>query len=215
MSFMESEKPVVNDRVIHQNDENTDKSLEGTYEYVSIWGAIIDIVGNLSVITLFVVSVITTILTILWNNIDYCEAQKLELCGDILIMCSCVLGFSITGFSVILSLNKHTLERLTDIPNIPNRWWKIFIKKKSNPYDILCASFSSTCFILLLTIIIVILYKNMPDPSYMRNWLFVLIQVLSIISVLLVFDLILHLYAVSTYLNRKHNRVRICNKKNE
>ena len=209
---MESEKPVVNSGSIHQNEENTDNALDGTPQYVSLLGAIVDIIGNLSVATFLVVSVVTIIMTTIWNTIDYCEAQKLELCGDILIMCSCVLGFSITGFSVILSLNIDTIERLSVIPNKPNRWWKVLIKKKSNPYDILCASFSSTCFILLLTIIIVILFKNMPDPSYMRNWLFILIQVLSIISVLLVFDLILHLYAVSTYLNRKHNRVRICNK---
>lgn len=184
---------------------------DNTPEYVGLLGSIIDIIGNLSVVTIIIVALFTIILSILWNTIDYCEAQKLELCGDILVMCSCVLGFSITGFSVILALNKDTLERLTIKPKIPNRWWKFFVKKKSTPYDILCASFSFTCFILLLTIIVVIIYKNMPAPLYTNNWCFVFIQALAIISALFVFDLVFHLYAVSTYLNKNHNRVRICN----
>ncbi len=191
--------------------DSKDKNLE----YVSLLGAVIDIIGNLSIVTIVVVSVLTIFLSLIWNTIDYCGVQRLQLCEDIIVMCSCVLGFTITGFSIILSLNNNTLERLTIIPKIPNRWWKCFTKKKSTPYDILCASFSSTCFILLLTIIVTIFYKNIPTPLNTNNWCFTFIQVLSIISVLFVFDLILHLYAVSTYLNRTHNRVRICNNKNK
>lgn len=187
-------------------------NVDNTPEYVGFLGSIIDIIGNLSIITIIIVALFTIILTITWNTIDYCETQKLEICGDILVMCSCVLGFSITGFSVILALNNNTLERLTIKPKIANRWWNCFVKKKSTPYDILCASFSFTCFILLLTIIVVILYKNMPVLLYTNNWCFVFIQALSIISALFVFDLVFHLYAVSTYLNKNHNRVRICNK---
>ena len=198
-----------------KEQRNSCNSKENTPEYVGLLGSIIDIIGNLSIVTIIVVGVITLLLSLIWSTIDYCEAQRLQICDDILVMCSCVLGFSITGFSVILSLNNDTLERLTNTPKIPNRWWKCFIKKKSTPYDILCASFSSTCFILLFTIIVVIFYKNMPTSLYIYNWYFTFIQALSIISVLFVFDLILHLYAVSTYLNRKHNRVRICNNKNE
>lgn len=191
--------------------DSKDKNLE----YVGLLGSVIDIIGNLSIVTIVVVGVLTIFLSLIWNTIDYCEVQRLQLCEDILVLCSCVLGFTITGFSIILSLNNDTLERLTIIPKIPNRWWKCFIKKKSTPYDILCASFSSTCFILLLTIIVTIFYKNIPTPLNTNNWCFTFIQVLSIISVLFVFDLILHLYAISTYLNRTHNRVRICNNKNK
>ena len=183
-------------------------------EYVGLLGSIIDVIGNLSFVTIIIVALFSIILTILWNTIDYCETQKIELCGDILAICSCVLGFSITGFSVILALNKETLERLTIKPKIPNQWWKCFVKKKSSPYDILCASFSFTCFFLLLTIIVVVLYKNMLAPLYTNNCYFAIIQVLSIFSTLLVFDLVFHLYSVSTYLNKNHNRVRICNNKN-
>ena len=193
-----------------RTDKNTDK---GTTEYVDLWGAIVDMGGNLSIATFFIASVTAFLLTMSWGSVDYCENQRIQLCGDILILCSCILGFSIAGFSVILSLNNDALSRLSILPTIPNKWWKVFVRKKSTPYDILCASFSSTCIILLLTIIVVIIYKNMPCHSDSYNWLFVVIKFFSLLSALLVFDLTIHLYTVSTYINTNHNRVKMCNKK--
>lgn len=168
---------------------------------------LLDILGNFSRATIVVVILITVVLSFLWNLIDYCELQKQELCKDILSFCSCILGFAITGFSIILTFNNCTIWKLSEPFREEKGWRKWIINTKSNPYDILCSSFSMSCILLLLTIIAVIIHNNNPQIVLETDWLFEIIKILSIVSAILVFDLLFHLYAVSTYLNQRHHQV--------
>ena len=196
-----------------KNEETTNPNLEinkkGKSERVWILRLFCDILGNYSRITFIVITIVAGILTYSWSSVDYCEMQKQELCGDILTFCSCVLGFAITGFSIVLTIESSAINELSESFDEPKTWWGKLLVTKSNAYDILCASFSLSCIFLLLTIMIVILYKCSPNMSLAPNWQFVTIQALTISSSLLVFDLLMHLYAVSTYLNKNHHKVKL------
>lgn len=193
---------------------NSNSEIDKRYPHERVWilRLLQDIFGNYSRITYIVVVVVACLLTYLWSSIEYCETQKKELCGDILTFSSCVLGFAITGFSIVLTIDKDTIDELSQSFEIHGKWLEKKLLTKSNPFDILCASFSLSCLFLLLTIIIVIIYKNIPSTTLAPNWLFVFIQTLTISSSLFVFDLLMHLYAVSTYLNKNHHKVYFCSK---
>ena len=190
---------------------NPETNKKGLNERVWILRLLRDILGNFSLITYIVITVIAGLLTYFWSSIDYCEVQKQELCGDILSFCSCVLGFAITGFSIVLTIESSAIDELSKSFDKPKKWWGKLLVTKSNAYDILCASFTLSCIFLLLTIITVILYKNCPNISLAPDWQFVTIQALTISSSLLVFDLLMHLYAVSTFLNKNHHKPKIRN----
>ena len=197
------------------SNSNPETNKKGSHERVWILRLIRDIFGNYSRITFIVITVVTGLLTYCWSSIHYCEMQKQELCGDILTFCSCVLGFAIAGFSIVLTMDSGTIDKLSDPFEAPkNRLGKLFLTK-SNAYDILCSSFSLSCITLLLTITVVIIYKNSPNIASAPDWLFFTIQVLTISSSLLVFDLLMHLYAVSTYLNKNHHKVKFPCEKTE
>lgn len=193
------------------SNSETDKKVQ--HERVWILRLLRDIFGNYSRITYIVIVIVACFLTYLWSSIDYCEMQKKELCGDILTFGSCVLGFAITGFSIVLTIDKDTIDELSQPFEEHRKWLGKLLITKSNPFDILCASFSLSCIFLLLTIIIVIIFKNIPNTTFAPNWLFVFIQALTISSSLFVFDLLMHLYVVSTYLNKNHHKVHFCRKK--
>lgn len=192
------------DSSTNSNSGNNKKKL---HERVWILRLLRDILGNYSRITFLVITVVACLLTYFWSSIDYCKMQKQELCGDILSFCSCVLGFAITGFSIVLTIESSAIAELSESFDKPKSKLGKLLITKSNAYDILCASFSLSCIFLLLTIITVILYKNNPNMALVPDWQFVIIQALTVLSSLLVFDLLMHLYAVSTYLNKNHHKV--------
>lgn len=190
-------------------NSNPKTNKKGLHERVWILRLLRDIIGNYSRITFIVTTVVAGLLTYFWSSVDYCEMQKQELCGDILSFCSCVLGFAITGFSIVLTIDSSAIEELSESFDKPKKMWGKLLVTKSNAYDILCASFSLSCIFLLLTIITVLLYKNNPNMALAPDWQFVTIQALTTLSSLLVFDLLMHLYAVSTYLNKNHHKVKL------
>ena len=188
-------------------NSNSETDKREPHERVWILRLLRDIFGNYSRITYIVIVIVACLLTYLWSSIYYCETQKKELCGDILTFSSCVLGFAITGFSIVLTIDKGTIDELSQSFIEHRKRLEKLLISKSNPFDILCASFSLSCLFLLLTIIIVIIYRNIPSTTLASDWLFVFIQALTISSSLFVFDLLMHLYAVSTYLNKNHHKV--------
>jgi hypothetical protein len=176
-------------------------------EYVSGIRILLDIFGNSSLLTFLVAFLFAIPLSFLWDQVDYCENQLLGICSDILTLYSCVLGLVITGFSIILLLNKETITKLSDPYQKQKCWYRYFLNTKSNPYDMLCSSFSVSFLFLLVTIIAIILYKNQPNLSSAPWWQFMLIKVLSIMSAIFVVDLLFHLYEVGANVNEKHNKV--------
>lgn len=176
-------------------------------EYKSGFQIIIDIIGNSSLLTFIVAIVLGISLSFCWNNINYCEAQTINLCADILTAYSCILGLVITGFSILLMLNSDTVEDLSGKYIKPKCKWSFLLNTKSSPYDILCSSFS-LCFILLfITITVIVLYKNQPNIASAPSWQFFVIKVLSIMSAVYVIDLLFHLYEVSTFVNKNHREI--------
>lgn len=182
-------------------------------DYISGVQIIIDIIGNSSLLT-FIVSIVLAIpLTLWWNTIDYCADQIISLCSDILTTYSCILGLVITGFSIILMLNKKNVEELSNPCKKPKCCCSFLLNTKSSPYDILCSSFSLCFILLLITIIVIILYKNQPIMNSAPFWQFVSIKVLCIVSTIYTIDLLFHLYEVSTFVNKNHREILKTRKK--
>lgn len=165
---------------------------------------VIDIIGNQSKITMLVCIPLSMILLLVWNEVDYCEEQKINLCSDIITICSCILGFVITGYSVILTLNECVVEKLSKKYKQKK---ECCLFSKTNPYDILCSSFSICSIILVATIIVTLLYKNHPYGNCSMDWVFIVVRFLFVLSVLMIIDIICHLYSISTYLNKKHRKI--------
>lgn len=164
----------------------------------------IDIIGNQSKITMLVCFALSICLLFVWSKVNYCEEQKINLCNDLITVCSCVLGFVITGYSVILTLNDSIVEKLSERYKHKN---DCCLYSKSNPYDILCSSFSLCCILLIVTIIVTLLYKNHPSEINSMDWGFMAVKFLFLMSVLMIIDIVLHLYSTSTYINKNHRKI--------
>lgn len=162
--------------------------------------------------TFITVLILSFILLCIWNTVDYCEEQAKQMCSDCLTIFSCVLGLTITGYSIILTLHQDVVEKLSQeferkeykgcMSKVINTLRNWLHPSSSNPYEILCSSFVLCCIILLITIISLVLFKNQPNLLTDNEIIFCIIKWLCITSVLLVFDLIFHLFAISTYIKK-------------
>ena len=181
-------------------------------EYKSAIQILIDIIGNSSFLTFIISLILAILLSVLWDNTNYCEAQALTLCADILSAYSCIIGLVITGFSIILMLNRDTINELSKKYKRPTNKLSFLLNTKSSLYDILCSSFSLTFILLLVTITAILLYKNQPSIASAPSWQFFVIRVLSIMSAIYVIDLLFHLYEVCTFVSKNHREINILKK---
>ena len=107
-------------------------------------------------------------------------------------------------------LNEETIEKLSNpYKKSKCRWLKCMLNDKTNPYDMLCSSFSVSFLFLLATIVAIILYKNQPNLSFAPCWQFLTVKILSIMSAVFVIDLLFHLYEVGTFVNSNHHIIEI------
>lgn len=180
------------------------KSSDNKNERVWFHQVFIDIIGNQSKITFFVCVALTICLSFVWNTVDYCGEQKINLCSDLITICSCVLGFVITGYSIILTLNDGVVDKLSKKYDHKK---ECCLFSKSNPYDILCSSFSFCCLLLIATIIASLLYKHHPSENNYMDWGFLIVRFLFVWSVLLIIDIVFHLYSTSTFINKRHRKI--------
>lgn len=176
------------------------KTNDDPHDRISVFGVIRKMAENFSRETLLAIIILLLISLYFWNMIDYCGQQLERLCGDFITFFACVLGLTITGYSIILALPKETV-RILSVPynDSKNRFLRFLHKKGGNPYQLLCSSFSSCCIILMITIVALVLFRN--HPSYLLDCrvIVLIIKGLCVTSVLLVFDIIFHLFCVSTY----------------
>ena len=186
-------------------------------ERVWLHSLIISMFKKTSKETIIVVLLLSSVLLFFWNDIEYCEEQAKQMCSDCITILSCVLGLTITGYSVILTLCKRVVKKLSQpfrahepytgfMSKFRNSIIKWLHPSESNPYDILCSSFVLCCIILSITIISLVLFKNHPMVLFDNHVLFGIIKWLCINSTLLVLDLIFHLFAISTYIKKDSNR---------
>jgi len=134
----------------------------------------------------------------------FCELfkhSKSDLSNVFVTVFSCLLGFAIAGYAILLSLGKDIICVLTN-PFEGRENDEI----KESPFKILSATFSYCCLILLLTVITSMFYNYKCITFY-------IILLLASYSFILVFDLILHLYATSNYLVKCKEK-HICKKQN-
>ena len=199
------------DEVNEGQSENAPKGETQSNSHKRVWALQVckDIWDNYSKISMIVIVMASLVLTFVWREVEYNELQKKCLCGDLLTMFSCVFGFVAVGFSIILTLNQDTIKKLKkSSPKSSEKRQKCCMLSRlildSPPYSILCASFSFSCIFLLLTMALAILYKNMPNAALTCDWLFIIIQFLSISTTLIVVDLVFHLYSVSTYIYKNN-----------
>ena len=194
----------------HSKEKESPIRNSNRYKRVGGFQLIVDIFGNSSLLTFFVAVIIAVPLSFLWGIVDYCENQLMGICSDILTLYSCVLGLVITGFSIILLLNEHTIEKLTfPYKKSKHRWINCMLNTKTNPYDMLCSSFSVCFLFLLVNIVAIILYKNQPNLSCAPYWQFMSVKILSIMSAVFIVDVLFHLYEVGTFINSNHHEVII------
>ena len=163
--------------------------------------------------TLIFVIVLSSIFLYFWNMVNYCEDQIKQLCNDGVTVLSCVLGLTITGFSIILTLDRKVVKELSypfESKGCRYKWLQPIEKwlhpLNSNPYGILCSSFVWCCIILIITIISLVLYKNQPGLLSEKAIFFSIIKWLCVISSLFVLDVVFHLFAVSSYIRNNNTK---------
>lgn len=128
------------------------------------------------------------ILMILANLCELFKYSEKDLSNVFVTVFSCLLGFTIAGYAILLSFGKDIICVLTNpFEGRENE------ETKESPFKILSATFSYCCLILLFTVITSMFYNH-------NCIIFYVIMLLSSYSFILVFDLILHLYATSYYL---------------
>lgn len=181
------------------------KTNDNPHERFSVFGVIGKIVADLSRETILAIVILLILTLYFWNMIDYCEQQLEQLCGDFITFFACVLGLTITGYSIIIALPGETV-RILSIPykDSENILLSFLQKKGGNPYQLLCSSFSSCCIILMITIVTLVLFRNHPSYLLDNKVIVLIIKGLCVTSILLVFDIIFHLYCVSTYVVSAH-----------
>ncbi|MCR4916143.1 MAG: hypothetical protein K6A96_10355 [Prevotella sp.] len=135
-------------------------------------------------ILLFAIFVFIALYLNLYKNSDS------ELSNVFVTVFSCMLGFVIAGYAIILSLGKEVLCILT----------KPFVgmenaEKQKSPFIILSANFSYCCLICCLTVIVSMFYNHCCVMFY-------IIMFFASYTFILVFDLILHLYSTSSYISK-------------
>ena len=111
-----------------------------------------------------------------------------------------LLGFAIAGYAIILSLGKEIVCILLEPFDI-SKDSKLAKEEKEqkNPFQILSATFTYCCQILLITNIIILFFNN--NSVYLA-----IVYFFCSYSIILVSDLIFHLYSTSSYLKECKKR---------
>lgn len=199
----------------YPTDNNTNESKErkkdNCNEIVWVYQIIKDILCNISFTSLLVVILLSLFISCIWCPKDYDECKIHALYNDAISLFSTLLGFTIAGYAIILNLREDIVSKMSNEYKLKNTGTclerlLIFLVKNHNPYDILVSSFSFCCIMLTMTIVSLILSKNgiiiysSLDCMHKAN--------IFLISccILLVFDLFFHLYSVSTYIHKHHNK---------
>lgn len=173
------------------------------HKQVTIWSVIKDLWKNcenqgwkfLFALLLFI---FLMILAYLFKLFEYSEK---DLSNVFVTVFSCLLGFTIAGYAILLSLGKDIICVLTNpFEERENE------ETKESPFKILSATFSYCCLIQLFTVIISMFYNH-------HCITFCIIMLLASYSFILVFDLILNLYATSYYLVKCKEK-QICKEQN-
>ena len=158
------------------------------------------------VISIILLSII--ILSTYGLNINFCEQQKSLMCQDFINVFSCLLGFSITGYAIILSSSDEIINKMCrptckeeqNTQNNPNNPHES--KKDIVHFDILCATFTASCIFFMLTILFAIIYRGKPVNDEWLGFFYFVIW-MGITSFLLALNIIFHLYTIASY--RKNN----------
>lgn len=191
---------MVANKLPKQNCGNNANLNDNPHEITTVFGVLKMMVINFSRETIFFIIILLVLFLYLWNKIDYCGQQFEQLCGDFITLFACVLGLTITGYSIIIALPPKTV-RILSVPykNYRFKFLRILQKNGGNPYQLLCSSFSICCIFLIISIVALVLFRNHPSYFLDCREFVLIIKGLCITSVLLVLDIIFHLYCVSTY----------------
>jgi len=113
-----------------------------------------------------------------------------------------LLGFAVAGYAIILSLGKEIVCILLEPFEINEDGnAEKEEKDKKNPFQILSATFTYCCLILLITNIIILFFNH--------NFFYLsIVYFFCSYSIILVGDLIFHLYSTSSYLKECKERCR-------
>ena len=107
-----------------------------------------------------------------------------------------ILGFTITGLAILYGLEGIPLQRTTETASDGN-----------NPFHVISASFSLTCISLLATFILSLLLKHIPFQNHCLACLFFNITLfLAIVSVLSLFNTIIHLFSMRTQITPMNHK---------
>ena len=112
----------------------------------------------------------------------------MDLYTDIVVVIPNLLGFVITGFTILYGLQGIILERITQNANDGN-----------TPFHVISACFSLTCVAMLLTLILAIIFKNITiHNTCCEKLCFFITLFLTEISFLSTINIIYHLFALRT-----------------
>ena len=109
-----------------------------------------------------------------------------------------LLGFAIAGYAIILSLGKEIVCILLE--PFDNKENGNELSQKS-PFQILSATFTYCCLILLITNVIILFFNH-------NLWYLLITYFFCSYSLILVGDLIFHLYSTSSYIKGCKERCR-------
>ena len=140
-------------------------------------------------------------------DIDFCENQKTGICQNFINVFSSLIGFIIAGYAIILGFSNRIIRKLCqpyckdNNSNSNNADNEIINNKARNHFDTLCSSFTMTLISLLITIIASIVFVNRPVVDSWDNF-FWIIFIIGLTCFIMVFDLIIHLYTIYTYVRK-------------
>lgn len=119
-----------------------------------------------------------------------------KMYSDIVNIFPNLLGFVITGFTILYGLQGVILERLTHKAN-----------DGETPFHVISAYFSLTCVSMLLTLILAILFKNITinNPCCEKLCFFITLCLMEI-SFLSTINIIFHLFALRTFFSPKKHK---------
>lgn len=137
-------------------------------------------IGSIKKILLFDSLIVCSF--ILLNYFGICEINN--IIEQILNIFGTILGFIITGYTIVIGCSSTVIKRLSTKAN-----------DGKIPFDAICASFSFNLIFTLLTISSSLLYELLK-----LNLIYYITLILLVVSISLLFDLVFHLFAFRTFL---------------
>lgn len=143
---------------------------------------------NTKVCTIFIICAVIS-----FGSFFISDKTMKEICKNLISIFPSLLGFTITALAILYSLNKESINKLLKPAD-----------DGTIPFDVLFTSFTLSALVQLLSIILALVYLIIQTekicPFIIIDSIAYLSSFMSLFSVGLIFDIILHLFSIRSFL---------------